>query len=59
MVDFKLTNAITPMLTDKAQKQAKAEQEAKATAEPTEPTEPVAEKPKRKHSRAKEPVTAK
>jgi len=78
MVELKLTNAVSPMLfttngyqlvvmpmlTDKAQKQAKAEQEAKATAEPTEPeaTEPVAEqteptKPKKaRRNRQKEPV---
>ena len=84
MVDFKLTNAISPMLftsngyklvvmpmlTDKAQKQAKTEQEAKATAEPipspseaeAKPTEPVAEqteptKPKKaRRNRQKEPV---
>jgi len=78
MVELKLTNAVSPMLfttngyqlvvmpmlTDKAQKQAKAEQEAKATAEPTEPeaTEPVAEqteptKPKKaRRNRQEEPV---
>ena len=104
MVDFKLVNAtspmlftvdgfqlvVMPMLTDKANEQAKAEREAKAE-QPTEPvaeqayahleaepmswaeaekvakahaqeltepfyTEPVAEKPKGKRSRAKEPV---
>jgi DNA polymerase-3 subunit beta len=79
MVDFKLNNAyspmlftvdgyqlvVMPMLTDKANQQAKADSEAvKAEAEPTEPAEsqPVAEKtepakPKKaKHSKAKEPV---
>ncbi len=71
MVDFKLTNAVSPMLftsngyqlvvmpmlTTEANEQAKAEQEAK----PTEPeaTEPVADKPKGKRSRKREPVTAK
>jgi len=73
MVELKLTNALSPMLftsngyqlvvmpmlTDKAQKQAKAEQETKATAEPTEPvaeqTEPT--KPKKaRRNRQKEPV---
>jgi DNA polymerase-3 subunit beta len=75
MVDFSLTNAyspmlfsldgyrlvVMPMLTDKANEQAKADGEAKAkaeaTAEPAKPnksTEP-AEKPKRKQ-KAKEPV---
>jgi len=75
MVDFKFTNAyspmlftvdgyqlvVMPMLTDKANEQAKADREAKAEAKPatTEPeaekTEPV--KPKKaKHSKAKEPV---
>ena len=69
MVDFKLTNSynptlfttdgyqlvVMPMLTDKANEQAKADNEAKAKAEPV--AEPVAEaKPKR--SRAKQPVTA-
>jgi len=68
MVDFKLTNAyspmlfsadgyqliVMPMLTDKANEQAKADRQAKAE----QPTEPVAEdKPKGKR-RAKEPVTA-
>jgi len=83
MVDFSLTNALSPMLftldgykvvvmpmvTDKAQKEAKAKatEQATAEAEPTEP-EPVTEpevvteaeaKPKRaRRSRAKEPVTA-
>jgi hypothetical protein len=68
MVDFKLTNAssptlfavdgyqlvVMPMVTDKANEQAKAEREAKAKAEPVaeqaepEVTEPVVEnKPKR------------
>jgi DNA polymerase III sliding clamp (beta) subunit (PCNA family) len=72
MVDFKLTNSysptlfatdgyqlvVMPMLTDKANEQAKADNEAKAKAEPvSEQAEPVAEnKPKR--SRAKQPVTA-
>ena len=78
MVDFKLTNSynptlfttdgyqlvVMPMLTDKANEQAKADNEAKAKAEQakaeattTEQAEPVAEhKPKR--SRAKQPVTA-
>jgi len=86
MVDFKLLNAsspmlftadgyqvvVMPMMTDKANEQAKAEREAKA--EQPQPTtawgeaekrakvisqqlaEPVAEKPKGKRSRAKEPV---
>jgi DNA polymerase-3 subunit beta len=64
MVDFKLTNAyspmlfsvdgyllvVMPMLTDRANEQAKADREA---------TEPEATKPKKvKRSRAKEPVTA-
>jgi DNA polymerase-3 subunit beta len=73
MVDFKLTNAyspmlfsvdgyrlvVMPMLTDKANEQAKADRQAKAE----QPTEPVGEpsgdskKPKVKH-RAKQPVTA-
>jgi len=76
MVDFSLTNALSPMLfssngyrvvvmpmvTDKAQKEAKATEQATAEAEPTEP-EPVTEpevvtkaeaKPKR--SRKKEKV---
>jgi len=95
MVDFKLTNAYSPMLftsngyqlvvmpmmTDKANEQAKEDREARAE-QPTEPVaeqaepiswaeaekrakvaielanqaEPVAEKPKGKRSRAKEPV---
>ena len=83
MVELKLTNAVSPMLftsngyklvvmpmlTDKAQEQAKTEPEAKATAErmpspseggvEAEPTEPVAKKPKGKRSRAKEPALAK
>jgi len=75
MVEFSLTNAysptlfsadgyqlvVMPMLTDKANEQAKAdrEAEAKAKAEQAEkPAEPVAEhKPKR--SRAKQPATTK
>jgi len=96
MVDFKLVNAssptlftvdgyqlvVMPMITDKANEQAKADREAKAEqpteqaeprswaeaekvakvrsqelAEQSEPTKPVAEKPKGKRSRAKEPVT--
>ena len=70
MVEFSLTNAysptlfsadgyqlvVMPMLTDKANEQAKADREAKAEAE--KPAEPVAE-PKAKRSRAKQPVTAK
>ena len=69
MVDFKLTNAYSPMLftvdgyqlvampmlTDKANEQAKADRQAKAET----PTKPVAEKPKTKSSRAKQPATAK
>ncbi len=76
MVELKLTNAyspmlftvdgyqlvVMPMLTDKANEQAKADREAKgeATNEPTEQAEPVAEqaKPKTRRSRAKEPVNA-
>ena len=74
MVELKLTNALSPMLftvngyqlvvmpmiTDKAQEQAKA-QKAEAKAEPVaeKPTEPVAEKPKAKPSRAKVPAKAK
>jgi len=70
MVDFSLTNALSPMLfsqngyqlvvmpmiTEKAQAEAKAEQ-----AEPTEPVaEPEPAKPKKaRRSRAKQPVTAK
>ena len=77
MVDFKLTNAyspmlftvdgyqlvVMPMLTDKANEQAKADREAKA--ETTEQAEPVAEhKPKRSRAegyarRAKQPAKAK
>jgi len=81
MVEFKLTNSyspmlftsngyqlvVMPMLTDKANEQAKADREAKAEADkPTEQaepvatdevTEPVAEKPKGKRSRAKVAVT--
>jgi len=74
MAEFSLTNAYSPMLftvdgyqlvvmplmSDKANEQAKAEREAKAQAEQAEkPTEPVAEKPtkpKAKRSRAKQPV---
>jgi DNA polymerase-3 subunit beta len=84
MVDFKLTNAyspmlftvdgyklvVMPMLSDKANEQAKADKEAaKKEAEATEPAEsqPVAAEPKAektepakpkkaKHSKAKEPV---
>jgi len=83
MVDFKLTNAYSPMLftadgyqlvvmpmmTDKANEQAKADREAKGEATTTEQaesqpeaTEPVNDKPKpkkAKRSRAKQPVTAK
>jgi DNA polymerase-3 subunit beta len=79
MVDFKLNNAyspmlftvdgyklvVMPMLTDKANQQAKADREAKAKATTTEPAEsqpvtaePEANKPKAKRSRAKRPVTA-
>ena len=70
MVDFKLTNAynpmlfsvdgyqlvVMPMLTDKANEQAKADRQAKAE----QPAKPVAEsQPKAgKRSRAKQPVTA-
>jgi len=78
MVELKLTNAYSPMLftadgyqlvvmpmmTDKANEQAKADREAKGEAATTEPAEsqPEAEntkpaKPKKvKHSKAKEPV---
>jgi DNA polymerase-3 subunit beta len=57
---------VMPMLTDKANQQAKADKEAaKAEVEPTEPAEsqpvtaePEANKPKAKRSRAKQPVTA-
>jgi DNA polymerase-3 subunit beta len=72
MAELRLTNAyspmlftadgyqlvVMPMLTDKANEQAKADREAKgeATTEP-EATKP-AEKPKGKRSRAKQPVTA-
>jgi DNA polymerase-3 subunit beta len=75
MVDFKLTNAYSPMLftadgyqlvvmpmmTDKANEQAKADREAKGAeqAESQPEAEPEAEKPKAKRSRAKQPVTAK
>jgi DNA polymerase-3 subunit beta len=69
MVDFSLTSAssptlfsvdgyqlvVMPMMTDKANEQAKADREAKGEAEPTEP----ANKPKGKRSRAKQPATAK
>jgi len=78
MVDFKLTNAyspmlftidgyqlvVMPMLTPEATAEAKAKAEqSPAPTEPetsTEPevSQPVAEKPKGKHSRAKQPVTA-
>ena len=71
MVDFKLTNAyspmlfsvddyqlvVMPMLTPEATVEATAEAKAKAEQSPA-PTEPVAEKPKGKHSRAKQPVIA-
>ena len=73
MVEFSLTNAysptlfsadgyqlvVMPMLTDKANEQAKADREAKAkqAEKPAEQAKPVAEhKPKR--SRAKQPATA-
>jgi DNA polymerase-3 subunit beta len=75
MVDFKLTNAyspmlfgvdgyrlvVMPMLTDKANEQAKADKQAKGEATTTEPeaTEPVTDKPKGKPKRAKQPVSAK
>jgi DNA polymerase-3 subunit beta len=76
MAELKLTNAYSPMLftvdgyqlvvmpmmTDKANEQAKADREAKAKAEAsTEPAEsqPEAEKPKAKRNRVKQPVTAK
>jgi len=78
MVELKLTNAyspalfslngyklvVMPMMTDEANKQAKADREAKEAEAKTKAeqakstTEPVADKPKGKHSRAKEPVTA-
>ena len=79
MVDFSLTNAyspmmftvdgyqlvVMPMLTDKANEQAKADREAKAEASTTEPaesqpeaTEPVTDKPKGKAKRAKQPAKA-
>ena len=78
MVDFSLANAMSPtlftadgykvvvmpMVTDKAQKEAKAKAEATAEAEPVAEAvaeaeaEPVAEKPKARRSRAKEPVPA-
>jgi len=73
MVEFKLTNAyspmlfsvngfqlvVMPMLTNEANEQAKKAKEAKQ-AEPVAetPTEPVAKPKKAKRSRAKEPVTA-
>ena len=75
MVDFSLTNAFSPMLftldgykvvvmpmvTDKAQKEAKAKATEQATAEAEpEPEATEQAKPKKaKRSRAKEPVTAK
>jgi len=74
MAELKLTNAYSPMLfanngyqlvvmpmmTDKANEQAKADREAKGEATTTEPeaTEP-ANKPKGKAKRAKQPVSAK
>jgi len=73
MVDFKLTNSysptlfaidgyqlvVMPMLTDKANEQAKADNEAKAKAEPvSEQAEPEVTEPKGKRSRAKQPATA-
>jgi len=68
MVDFKLSSpvlpmlfttdsyqlVVMPMLTDKAQEQQKAEAKAKTET----PAEPVAEKPKGKPKRAKQPVTS-
>jgi DNA polymerase-3 subunit beta len=68
MVDFKLSSpvlpmlfttdgyqlVVMPMLTEKAQEQQKAEAKAKTET----PAEPVAEKPKGKPKRAKQPVTA-
>jgi DNA polymerase-3 subunit beta len=74
MAELKLTNAyspmlftadgyqlvIMPMMTDKANEQAKADREARAEAAATEPeAEPEATKPKAKRSRAKQPVSAK
>jgi DNA polymerase-3 subunit beta len=76
MAELKLTNAYSPMLftvdgyqlvvmpmmTDKANEQAKADREAKGgEAEATEPeaTEPASKPKKSKRSRAKQPVTAK
>jgi DNA polymerase-3 subunit beta len=74
MVDFKLTNAyspmlftvngyqlvVMPMLTNEANEQAKADREAKAKAEPVaEPVAEQAEPVKAKRSRAKEPAIAK
>jgi DNA polymerase-3 subunit beta len=73
MVDFKLTNAyspmlftvdgyqmvVMPMLTDKANEQAKADRQdrAKPVAEPAE-SQPEATEPKAKPKRAKQPVKA-
>jgi len=45
---------VMPMLTEKAQEQQKAEAKAKTET----PAEPVAEKPKAKPKRTKQPVTA-
>jgi len=78
MVDFSLANAyspmlftadgyqlvVMPMLTDKANEQAKADREAKGEATTTEQAEPKATEPankpkKAKRSRAKQPVSAK
>jgi len=74
MVDFRLTNAyspmlfsqngyqvvIMPMLTNEANEQAKKDREAKQAEPVAEPAEPVADKPKTaKRSRAKEPVKTK
>ncbi len=73
MAELKLNNAYSPMLftadgyqlvvmpmmTDKANEQAKADREARGEAKPTEPeAEPEATKPKAKRSRAKQPVKA-
>ena len=75
MPELKLTNAyspallslngyklvVMPMMTDEANKQAKADREAKeaeAKAKAESTTEPEAEPTKAKRSRAKEPVTA-
>jgi len=49
---------VMPMLTDKANEQAKADREAKGEATTTEP-EATESKPKGKRSRAKQPVSAK